>query len=254
MPKALPTAAVKVIENAVERTFARAKARFSGSIPPGTPKHLVLTLNPSMSVVNLFKLAAKAEGVKPNEDLIHPIVKIGLSYLDATKEKAKAKTIHAVQAFLHDAQSKGVDTDLETVLQGELSGLWGQIFNDVKRIVNTEVNSAKNMSILDALTKINSSSGINDPTIYWVCVHDNALCQECKRLHLMPDLKTPRVWRLSEVGSGYHKIGDLNPKMSLHPSDRCQIATVLLGYGFNPAGEIEYKSPGYDVLKVQRGI
>lgn len=253
-PKLTPTA-VAAIEAAVEKIFARAKARFSGRVPPNTGKGIVLSVDPNFSISSLFKLAAKTEGTQPNEDLLHSIVKIGMAYLDASKEKAKAKMIHDVQTFITDAHNKGIDTDVETVLGGQISDLWGEVTTDIKRIVETETTVARNSSLMDAITKINLSAGINDPTVYFIVVRDNTLCSECKRLHLQSDGVTPKVWKMSEVGAGYHKKGQANPKVGgLHPHCRCILVTLLPGYSFNGSGMVEYKEPGWDEYAHQRGL
>lgn len=253
-PKLTPLA-VAAIEAAVDKIFARAKARFSGRIPPNTAKGIILSLDPNLSIPGLFKLAAKTEGTQHNEDLLNSVVKIGMSYLDATKAKAKAKAIHDVQTFITDAHNQGIETDVETVLGGKIADLWGEVTTDIKRIMETETTIARNSSLMDSITKVNLSAGINDPTVYFVVVRDNVLCTECRRLHLQPDGVTPRVWKMSELGSGYHKKGDPNPKVGgLHPNCRCILLTLLPGYGFNTAGQVEYKSPGYDEFKTQRGI
>jgi hypothetical protein len=253
-PKLTPKA-VLAIESAVDKIFARAKARFSGKVPPNTPKGVILTLDPNFAISSLFKLAAKTEGTQHNDELLHSIVRIGLNYLDATKEKAKAKTIQRVQAFIDDAHRKGIDTDVETVLGGEISDLWGGITSDIKRIVETETTIARNSSLLDSITKINLSSGIADACVFFVVVRDNSLCSECKGLHLLTDGVTPRVWKMSEVGSGYHKKGQPNPKVGgLHPHCRCVLSTLMPGYGFDSSGMVTYKSPGWDEYKHQRGL
>ncbi len=246
-PKLTP-AAVAAIELAVEKIFHRAKSRFLGKIPPYTPKGIILSVNPNLSIGSIFKLAAKTEGVQHNEDLLSAIQRIGMGYLEATKEKAKAKTIHKVQTFLTDAHNKNIDTDVETILGGEISNLWGEITTDVKRIVETESTMARNASLMDSITKVNLSAGINDPLVFFVVVRDTTLCKECLRLHVMPDGITPRVWKMSEVGSGYHKVG------GLHPNCRCILVTLLPGYGFDAAGHVDYKSPGYSEYNTQRGV
>lgn len=252
-PKLSPKA-IAAIEAAVEKIFARAKTRFAGKIPPYTPKGIIFSLDPNFSIGSLFKLAARTEGTSHNEDLLNNIVKVGLTYLDASKEKAKAKTIHEVQTFLIDAYNKGIDTDVETVLGGKIADLWGEVTSDVKRIVETESTIARNSSLMDSITKVNLAAGINDPVVYFVVVRDNTLCTECKRLHVQPDGVTPRVWKMSELGSGYHKKGDPNPKVGgLHPNCRCVLVTLLPGYGFTQTGHVTYIAPGHDEYANQRG-
>lgn len=252
-PKLTP-AAIAAIEAAVDKIFARAKARFSGRVPPNTAKGLILSLKPHLSIPGLFKLAAKTEGTPANEDLLHGVVKIGMTYLDATQAKAKAKTIQEVQAFITDAHNNGIDTDVETVLGGAIADLWGTVTSDIKRIMETESTIARNVSLMDSITKVNLSAGINDPLVYFVVVRDQTLCSECKRLHVQPDGVTPRVWRMSELGAGYHKKGQPNPKIGgLHPNCRCILLTLLPGYGFDKAGKVTYISPGWNEYANQRG-
>ena len=254
MSHRLPPVMIGIIAAAVEKLFAKARARFEGKIAPNAPKKLSFSFIPSLSVSALFNAAAKMEGTQPNEELRESVNMIGTRYLDAIKEKATAKTVHKVQTFLTDAKNKGVDTDLETVLGGELSDLWGELSNEVKRVVETETTVARNMSIMDSISKVNLSSGIQDPLVFFIIVRDGEVCGECTRLHMQPDGVTPRVWKMSEVGSGYHKKGEENPKVGgLHPHCRCQLATLLPGYGFDGAGRVTYKESGWDEYAHQRG-
>jgi hypothetical protein len=108
---------------------------------------------------------------------------------------------------------------------------------------------------MDAITKINAASGVSDPIVFFVVVRDQTLCPECKRLHLMPDKTTPKVYKLSEVGAGYHTKGDSDPKMGgLHPNCRCCLVTLMPGYGFDSAGMVTYKSPGWSEYDHQHGV
>ena len=124
----------------------------------------------------------------------------------------------------------------------------------MKRIVETEATHTRNVGVLEGISRVNAAAGIEDAHIFFVVVRDSDLCSECKRLHLMEDGKTPRLYRLSEVGAGYHKKGQDDPKIGgLHPNCRCSITTLMPGYGFNSAGLVVYKSRGWDELKHQRG-
>jgi len=95
----------------------------------------------------------------------------------------------------------------------------------------------RNVGILEGIVKTNAVAGVEDPTVFFVVVRDGVLCGECKRLHMLEDGVTPRVWKLSEVGHGYHKKGEQFPKVGgLHPHCRCVLSTLLPGYGFNEGG------------------
>ncbi len=107
------------------------------------------------------------------------------------------------------------------------------------------------MGTLEAITKINAYSDIDDPVVYWICVKDTALCKECQRLLLMGD-GTPRLWYLSECTHSYGKRGDSAPSVSgQHPTCRCIMATMITGYGFKD-GSITYIGTGHDALLDQR--
>jgi hypothetical protein len=69
----------------------------------------------------------------------------------------------------------------------------------------------------------------------------------CRRLHLLDNGKTPRVYKLSEVGHGYHKKGQDDPKLGgLHPHCRCTLVTLMPGFGFDKAGMVKYISRTHD--------
>jgi len=250
MKARLSPGAVKEIETAVENTFERAKSRLLGPYAGG--KTLAAGFTHDLSLPGIFEAAAQEEGVRASDDVLTTVLKIAGNYLDASKQKAKARVVHAVQSFIVDAAHQGVPTNVETVLGGQLAKLWGEISSDVKRIVETETTQARNISILDGISRIASASGIDDPTVFFVVVRDNSLCPECRRIHL--DGNIPRVYKLSELGNGYHRKGEDNPKVGgLHPRCRCTLTSLVPGYGFTAAGMVEYKGPGHDEFVRQRG-
>lgn len=253
----LSNTAEKLIDKAVERLFERIKARFLGAdyVRRLGGKHLGFSFIPELNVPSLFGAAAREEGVNPNEDLLGGLLKIAGSYLDAQKEKTKARTVHQVQAFLNDAARKGVRTDVETVLGGHMAKVFGDVTKDVKRILETETTIARNVSIHDAIGRIGAATQQDDPTVFFVTVRDQHRCDECTKLHVQPDGVTPRVWRQSELGAGYHKVGDPNPKIGgLHPHCRCVLTILMPGYGFDKGGKVTYIIPGHDEFAIQRGI
>lgn len=247
----LSESAIALIHKAVDKLFDRAKSRFIGKIPKGTAKGIIVSLKPDLSVPGLFNLASEIEKVKPNKSLAQSLINIGVGYLDSTKEKAKAKIVQEMQSFLMDNPDK--TEELQQELSKQLDGLMESLGSDVKRIVETETTTARNMSILDGITKVNLSVNIKDPNVFFIIVKDGKACDECVRLHLLEDKTTPRVYKLSEVGSGYHKRGDSSPKASgLHPHCRCVISTLMPGFGFSSSGTVEYKEPGWDEYKHQK--
>jgi hypothetical protein len=249
----LGRAAIGLIEKAVDTLFERIRQHVLGEKPP--IKRLYIGYKPHLTLKGIFDLASTEEGVNPDQDTLRTLLKISNSYLDATKEKTKARVVQSVQSFLTDAHNQGVRTDVKTVLEGQLYEVMGDTTKDLKRILETESTVVRNVGIMDGILKANAAAGIDDPTVFFVTVRDQSRCEECTRLHVQPDKTTPRVWKMSELGSSYHKKGDSSPKIGgLHPHCRCVLTTLMPGYGFSSSGLVQYKNPGYDEFKVQRGL
>lgn len=227
---------------AVTKVFDRLRTRLLGN-PVGKGKKLVFS--PKYTLEGLFRAAS---GINPDEELLRHIKLVTSNYLDAEEAKTKAGIAHAVGSWV----ATNPDTSVEIVLGGELASIMGKAISNVSRIVNTELNNAKNFGTLDYITRVSSSIGVEDPVVYWVCIHDDKLCSECKRLHLLEDELTPRVWKLSEVKSGYAKKGDDRPSISdQHPNGRCHMETLPPGYGFK-GGSVSYIGADHDEFAKQR--
>lgn len=251
MKPRLGPASVKLIEQAVGKLFEKLKSHVLGDKHP-QGKRLYIAYKPDLTLKGIFDASAAEEGSRPDADILKTLLKISSYYLDAAELRARAKTVQAVQAFLQDSGNK--DINLHTVLQGKLYEVMGEATRDVKRILETESTVVRNTSIMDGIVKSNAAIGIDDPTVFFVTVRDSHRCPECTLLHVQPDGVTPRVWKLSELGSGYHKRGESTPNIGgLHPHCRCILTTLLPGYSFNGAGRVTYKSPGYDEFNIQRG-
>lgn len=83
-------------------------------------------------------------------------------------------------------------------------------------------------------------------------IHHN--CNECTRLHMLPDGNTPKVWKMSELSMGWHKRGDDKPSCNgEHPFCRCSITQLPPGWGFKN-GFISFIGLEHDEWKSQRGI
>lgn len=252
-PGLTPTA-IKLIHAAVDNLFDRLHQRVRGDKQWTGGKQLRIGYKKEATLLGLFEAASKEEGVTPHIEVVKPLLNIASSYLEAVKEKTKAKVVQGVQSFIHDAAIKGVATDVETVLGGHLADVWKETTNDIKRIVETESTVVRNTGLMDGILRSSALVGVEDPVVFFVIVKDGNACGECMRLHVQPDGVTPRVWRMSEVGGTYHKKGEEFPKVGgLHPHCRCQMTTLMPGYGFNDAGRVTYKHPGYNELEKQRG-
>jgi hypothetical protein len=247
----LNVAAIKLIEQKVDELFDRAASRYLG--PQALPKTISAGFRLPHSLPGLYMAAAREEGAVPDKDMVTKLVRNAKNYLDAYRASTKAQVIKSVQTFLSEAVAGGVKTDVQTVLGGTLADVWKKATTDVRRLIDTESSGARNIGGLEGIVAVNVSQGIEDPQVYFVVVRDQYLCLECKRLHLLDDSVTPRIWLLSEIGHGYHKVGQKAPKVGgLHPHCRCTMVTMMPGYGFGKDGMVKYIGRDHDELENQR--
>lgn len=250
MAKKLSKEARNQIEEAVDELFGKLKTRFLGpkyGSPSFGAKKLYISYNREKSLPGLYEEANIGERGIPDKEQLEQLLEVANNYLEAVRLKAKSQTVVMVQKWLRNKNG-----DLATVLGAELVGLYGKVSSDVRRILDTEAQNVRNVGSLDGIVRVNNAAGIEDPIVFWVVVRDDSLCNECKKLHLLKDGVTPKVWKLSDVGSGYHKKGESTPKIAgLHPHCRCSMTTLLPGFGFNKSGRITWIKEGHDEYKSQ---
>lgn len=247
--------ATRKIHSLIDDLYNRAKARLLG--PGALPKRIDIRVSyiRDLSLPGVFEAGAREEGAVPSIETLEALLRIAAGFVDASRERAKARVINAINSFINESAARGGATpdEIQTVLGGQLQDVWGEVTNNIHSIVDTEAQKVRNTSILDGIVLANAEAGIADPTVYFVVVRDKDLCDECKRLHLMEDGKTPRLWKLSQLGHGYHKKADDNPKLGgLHPHCRCVLCTLLPGYGFDKLGKVTYKKLGFDAYADQQ--
>lgn len=247
--------ATRKIKSAIDDLYDKVKVRFLG--PNAAGKRIFITFDRNLSLPGIFEAGSTEESVNPDLEVLTSLIRVAQDYLDASRERMKAKVIHSINGALAEAKHSGGMSrdDFRGLVNTKLTEVWSEAANSVHTIVDTEINHTKNVSILDGIVGANLRAGIDDPTVYFVVVRDEDLCDECKRLHLMPDGKTPRLWKLSEVSHGYHKKGEDSPSIGgLHPHCRCSLVTLMPGFGFTKDGFVSYKKMGYDGLEAQRRL
>lgn len=138
------------------------------------------------------------------------------------------------------------DTPRYKVIQ-QLREKTGDMYRDWHRVAHTEMWNAKLQGEAEAI--INNESPLSkdgaDTLVYkkpaW-----NA-CPMCKKLYLMPDGVTPRVFKMSEMlknGTNYgKKQADWKPTVGvLHPNCMCPINVMPKDTEFDQQGNLVYKS------------
>lgn len=253
----LPKRAQNLISAAVDKLYDSLKVKFLG--PTAQAKKAIrIKYTHEKTLPGMFESANVEEGVKPNLFTLDALMRVAEGYLDANRERTKAKVLKEVMATIEDAHNSRVRTDLETVLNGKLIDAFGEAASHIETIVNTETNTAKNMGVLDGVVAVNSAAGVTDPVVYFLIakrIHPEAPCPECVRLHCtFGEGSPPRLWLLSEVSHGYHKKGEDFPALGgLHPNCRCTMVTLLPGYGFDGTDTVRFIAPKHDELALQRG-
>lgn len=262
MPRfVLSKTAVRVIHRAVEALFGRVRSRWLGR--PERPS-IRFTAGPArpqehLTMGGVFTASSRTEGLAPSTPIKEALEGIAEGYLDAAQEAAKARVVHAVQAFLTDAEAAGVETDVKTVLGGELAELMGSVTASVRRIVDTETFRASSVAAIDVAERVSRAAGVDDPVVVFLGPNDfvpnGNCCEHCRDLYFLEDGVTPRAWFRSELSAGYWKRGSTAPSIGpLHPHCRHRPTALLPGYGFNGTGRIVYVSPGFSEIQKQRGM
>ena len=240
------------IEQQVDGLFDKLLGRFVG---PG-PKTMMfeITHDPILTLPGIFASATVEGGaLSPNKALLSSLLRISTNYVNAIREKTKAKLLNDIESAISRTGTEGM-AGVMNELEGQLASLWTTVTADIKRVVQTELSGASNQGLHDGILQVSEAMGINDPIIFFVPVRDGLLCDECKKLHLQPDGITPRVWKMSEVSMSYHVKGEDKPSVhELHPNGRCTMTTLLPGFGFNSIGLVAWVSVGHDEYKKQRG-
>lgn len=251
--KGLPLRIIDKIEEIIGAQFDEITLDFLGIIPKlSRNKRIIFTTTRS----NLTSLFLQALGHrKPNqdeEDTLKGCLRVASNYIDALKERTQARAVQEANAYAQEtfANNKQLaPSKIRKIVVQEM----GKAQNHLKLIVNSETNKAVNTGTALQIQTVAEDVGDKDPVVFFHVTKDDRTGPEEWILHLLPDRKTPRLWYLSEIGAGYHKVGDPNPKLpGLHPNCRCKITYLPKSFGFGPEGKIKWVELDHDEIKEQR--
>ena len=251
----LPHKLADFIENFVDNKFNSISLDFLGLIPKlSREKKIVFTTNKS-SLTSLFLQALGSRNPNQSEeDTLKTILRISSGYVDMLKEKTKTNILQNVDSYFRNQNLS--DNEINTnVVQNMINDEIDKAGSHFKMIVNAESQKAINTGTALQIKKVGESQGIADPTVFFIVTVDDVTGPYEFILHLLPDRVTPRVWKLSEIQSGYYKPGDQYPSFSgLHPNCRCKITYLAPNWGFDGSGHIKFKGLDWDEFKEQRAI
>ncbi len=231
------------IAKIIEEIFDRIALKFLGNIPSLRGKKiLAISTKPNLGLANLF--VQSMDNRPPNSiesEALKGLLGSAHDYIDALKTKTQENIIER----LEDAKDEKAVAE---ILDSEMN----KASSHMKMIVSSETTKVRNVGFTMDFTRVAASRGDMDPNCFFVIVRDGQACGECVRLHLNSD-GTPRVWKFSELSTGYHVRGEDRPSVLLvHPHCRCSITYLPIGYGFNSDGLITFISKDHDEFEKQR--
>ena len=250
----LPSRVKEALDGVIEDSFDRIALSFIGNIPKlRNAKRLVISGEQNFNLAHLF---VQAMGNKmPNsleQDVLKSLLNSAHGYIEALKNRTRATVTERIDGLARESQIKNQkmsEEDVQKVVQEEL----GKASSDMFAIVESESTKLRNLGTIMDISRVASSIGDSDPTVFFVIVRDGKTCPDCLRLHMMPDMITPRLWKLGQLRSGYGKRGDDAPSMiNRHPHCRCSMAYLSKDWGFNELGRLEYKGAGHDAYLHQK--
>lgn len=242
------------IDGEVDELFDELLTRLLGGAFTG--RRLFIGYVHDLTLPGIFEAAVSEEGGRLDTEMVSGIAAVAQDFIDKYRAEAKAATKRRAQQLLHDVdQGRLKPEDFKTALQGELSELWGKVKTNVHAVVATETQHAQTMGVKDGIDQVNEGLGVEDPIVCFITAKDTNVCKECQRVHVLPDGKTPRVFKSSEVSTEYHVRGELMASWHLlHPHCRCALTTVLPGFGFDARGLVTWIHADHREWDYQRGF
>jgi hypothetical protein len=250
--KAFSFLALSKIGKLIDERFESIGHKFLGLIPRRKGARIIFDAEPN-SLTSLFMEAlGDSEPTKPEEDTLKSLLMIADSYVNALKEKTKAQVLHDINAYVGDRRA-----DNKPINTSQVKKIFDEKMDKAKEhftlVAGQESNKALNVGKGLQISKIAESAGDDDPTCLFVVTVDDKTGPYEFILHLLPDGKTPRLWKLSEITGSYFKPGDQYPSFSgLHIWCRCKISYLPKGYGFGTDGKIKFIAKDHDEFKIQR--
>ncbi len=241
------------IHELVDEMFDRMALHLVGEVPSlRNKKSIVFTSKPNLTLAHLFIKSLGSERPLPQEqEALKNLLSTAEEYVSSLRSKTKAQVTESIDSYVKEQALKN-ERASTVEIKSRINDVLDKARSHFKTIAEAESTKARNMGKALQIGKVAASQGVQDPSVYYVVIKDGKTCNECVRLHLMDDLVTPRVWKLSEIGFGYHKKGQPNPKIAgLHPHCRCSMAFLAPGFGFK-AGQVSWIGEGHDEYRAQR--
>jgi hypothetical protein len=242
------------IAKVVEELFDSLAFQMIGDIPElRGKKSLFLTAEaPANTLARVFvESAGNRDLNRVEKRVLDGNLQTAMAYIEKLRGKTEADVLGRLDGYLKTQSVKGAEAS-EDAVREILAAEMDKARRHIKTIAEAEATKSRNVGKGLDIVKVSSSQGIEDPVVFFVVIKDNVTCGECKRLHLLSDLITPRLWKFSELNQDYHKKGNASPSISgAHPHCRCTLSTLMPGFGFEN-GRVTFVHSGFDALAEQR--
>lgn len=240
----------------VDDMFDRMSLNLIGEVPSLRGKKSILfTTRPDFTLAHLFLKTLGTTNPMPAEvEAMKSLLSTAEEYISALRSRTKAQVTDQVEAYIRETrmQKQNPSTvDMKKIINENFN----KAKNHFQTISEAEATKARNMGKALQIGKVAASQGISDPSIFFIVLKDNATCKHCLSAHLMPDMMTPKVYKLSEVKFGYLSKDERGKKVSIsgqHPRCRCSMSFLANSFGFKDGG-VSYISPDHDEYRKQRG-
>jgi hypothetical protein len=250
----LSAKAKEALSEVIENLFDAIALNLLGNIPKlKNKKFLAISGQPNLGLANLF---VQAMGNKtPNaqeEQLLTGILNSAYGYVESLKNKTTSNISERIDGFVREASFRKenvLGADIQAILDEEMK----KAKSSMLTISESEATKFRNLGSLINITRVAADLGDQDPTVFFSVLKDAATCQECIRIHLMPDRVTPRLYKFSELKHSYHRRGDDSPSVfNLHPHCRCTLTYLSPSYSFDKFGKFKYVGSDHDEYALQR--
>ena len=225
-----------------------------GNIPKIRNKSPFFGSSPKMSLAHIFLQAMNNK--EPNHferDVLRSILNSSYGYIEGLKNKTSSSVVEAVDAIVKEAKIKNDHVTSAQVAEA-ISTEMEKAKGHMKLIAEAETTKTRNMGHTMEIASKAKEQGVEDPTVFFIVVRDGLLCNECLRLHMLPDGITPKVYKMGDLSMGYHKRGDNRPSAcGEHPFCRCSISQLSPGWGFKN-GFVSFIDLEHDEYKKQREL
>lgn len=246
----------EALSKIVEDIFDNVALQLIGDIPKlQDKKRLIISSEPNFNLAHLFVQAMKNRTPNTVErDALKSLLTTSHGYIESLKSKTMASVTDRIDGLAREARMQK-----RTIRKEDVQAIIDEEFKKAKThltvIAEAESTKFRNFGTMMDITRVSSSVGDEDPTVFFVVVKDNVTCKECLRLHLMDDGVTPRLWKLSQLKQSYHKRGaDAPSAFGLHPHCRCTLVYLTRGFSFDKYGKLTYKEEQYDAYLLQRKV